>query len=281
MKRIASPRLVSVFASVLLLAAMLATPLAAHAQAAEDVWAAISVELYDLEEGKDPTLVITGRILDGIELPVDVSIAIPKDVGVAWMGQAVPDTNPDTWPQIEDAELVEGDDYNVVEFVLTEAPAVQLELVVPDEWITEEDGITTVDAEYISGGSSEAARIGVSTTHDYYLENADPEPIVDVRQTDIFYSVETSPVAEGDVLHISGTVAPGEAPELVELEAMMEEQAQAQEAECRRRDRGYRADRDRHRLEHLADHRRARSARRGDPRRGLLHLSHDECFLLR
>ena len=149
---------------------------------------------------KEPTLVITGRILDGIELPADASIAIPKDVGVAWMGQAIPDTNPDTWPQIDDAKLIEGDDYNVVEFVLTEAPAVQLELVVPDEWITVEDGITTVDAEYICGGSSEAARIGVSTTHDYVLENPDPEPKVDVRQTDIFYSVETSPVAEGDVL---------------------------------------------------------------------------------
>jgi hypothetical protein len=146
------------------------------------------------------------------------------------MGQAVPDTNPDTWPQIIDAELIEGDEYNVVTFVLDEAPAVQLELQVPEGWVTDNGSTKVVNAEYIMGGSSDAARIGVSTTHDYMLVDGDPEPKVDVRQTDIFYSVETTPAAEGDVLRISGTVAQGEAPELTEFEKMMEEQQAAAEA---------------------------------------------------
>jgi hypothetical protein len=227
-KRTALATLTSLAASALLVVAVLATPVAAHAQAAEDVWAAISVEIYDVEEGKEPTLVLTGRALEGLELPIEASLAIPKDVGVSWMGQAIEDTNPDTWPQVEDAELIEGDEYNVVEFTLTEAPAVQLEIIIPEGWVTDGDDGRVIDAEYTLGGDASAARIGVSTTHEYMLVDADPEPKVDVRQTDIFYSAETTPVAGGDVIRISGIVVEGTAPELIEVQEMMEQQSQGE-----------------------------------------------------
>jgi hypothetical protein len=222
-------RLISVLTLTIALALVLATPLSAHAAEPEDAWSAVSVQVYDLEPDKEPTLVMSALTRDEVELPADVAIAVPKGATLTWIGQVIDGMDPNSWPAIEGASLDEFDEYDVVSFTLTDSRRAQLEFAVPEGFVTDDNGLRTVNLEWISAGEAVRARVGISTPHQYHMEDVDPEPVVEVRMSDIFYSVETSPVAEGSVLTISGTMVAGEAPELVE---MREAQQEAMEAEA-------------------------------------------------
>jgi hypothetical protein len=230
-KNIAQPRIVSFAVLVALVATMLAAPLAAYA-APEDSFQAISVELYDLEPDKEPTLVITGFARDDLEPPIPVAISVPKGSAVTYIGQITDSPNAEEWIPIEDADLVEGDEYNIVTFELRNSPKVQLELTVPEDWVSEDDGNRVIDMEWISAGMADRARVGISTPIMYHLENVTPEPLVGVRQQDVFYSVETSPVVEGSVLTLSGTFVSGEGDEVKQMREEMMAQAEEEAAEA-------------------------------------------------
>jgi hypothetical protein len=208
---------------------VLAAPLSAHAAEPEDAWSAISVQVYDLEPDKEPTLVMSALTLPEVELPADVAIAVPKGATLTWIGEVIDGMDPNSWPAISGATLDEFDEYDVVNFTLTDSKRAQLEFAVPEGFVIDEGGVRTVNIEWISAGESVRARVGISTPHQYHMEDLDPEPVVEVRMSDIFYSAETSPVVEGSVLTISGTLVSGEAPELVE---MREAQQEAMEAEA-------------------------------------------------
>ena len=180
-----------------------------------DAWYAVAITAYDLDEGKEPTLVISALAREGTELPVDVAIAIPKGAEVVWAGEIL-GGDPAADPQLE-ASLDTGEDYDVLHFTLTQSLLAQIEMNMPHDWITSADDGRHIAIEWTSSGLADRARAGISVPHEYHLEGVAPDPRVDVRAGDVLYSVETSPVAAGQTIALSGVMVSGPAPELTEM----------------------------------------------------------------
>lgn len=194
---------------------LLIAPQAAHAAADANAWYAVDVALYDLEPGLTPTLVITGLLKEGTRLPAEVALSVPKGASIGWSGEIL-GGDPSEDPMIT-VEVIEGDTHDLAVFTLTQSPRVQLELSVPESFITDAPGSRAVDISWVSAGEIDRARVAVSLQQSYHMTAGDPDPTVEYRASDTLYSVETSPVAKGQTLELSGQLAEGADPGLIEM----------------------------------------------------------------
>lgn len=191
--------------------------------AGEDVWYAVGLTVYDLEEGKEPTLVMSSQAREGTELPVDVAIAIPKGAEVLWAGQIL-GGDPAADPQLE-ATIDTGTDYDVLRFTLTQSLIAQIEMTMPQDWITSTDDGRRIGVEWMSAGLVDRARVAITVPLAYHLEDVSPTSQVEVRPSDILYSAETSPVAAGQTIVLSGVMVEGPAPELSAMMSQANEES--------------------------------------------------------
>ncbi len=200
--------------AVMLLAALL-LPAVASATSPEDAWYAIAVTAYDLEEEKDPTISISPLAREGTELPAEVTIAVPKGVTILWAGEVL-GGDPSLDPQL-DVTVEPHEDYDVLRFTLTKSLRASIEMSMPDGWVTPTETGRHLSIEWTSIGFVDRVRMGFASPFTHHFEAVVPEPKVEVRPTDVLYSVETSPVAAGQTLRMSGDLLPGQAPELTEM----------------------------------------------------------------
>lgn len=215
-RAISTPRtLVQILLGLTVLASLLASPLSVYAAGGVDAWYAVDVALYDLEPGLVPTLVITGLLKEDIELPAEVSISVPKGAAVSWAGEVL-GGDPSLDPMIA-VDMESGKDYDIAHFTLERSRRVQFELSVPEAFITDSPGSRQVDLVWMSAGQIDRARVSVSLPQTLHMSAAEPEPVVDYRPSDVLYSVETSPVVEGQILEFHGTLAEGADPGLSEM----------------------------------------------------------------
>lgn len=219
-----SPR----WALVVLISLLLAVAVPAPAAAGPgDGWASISATLYDLQVGMAPTLVVSGLLPEGTELPHEAALAIPKDSSIVWAGELLGMGSDD--PMVE-FTVEERDTYDLVVFTLTQSPAAQVELTLPEGSVTEAERGLAINLAWTSGGTAERARVAIASPQVYHLEGVTPEPTVEVRENDVLYWVESVPVTEGQQLTISGTLVDGAAPELTTQQQAAEETATAGQA---------------------------------------------------
>jgi len=210
---------VTILATLCLVLVLPGTALAAG----EDVWYAMGVTVYDLEEGKEPTLVMASQAREGTELPVDVAIAIPKGAEVLWAGQIL-GGDPAADPQLE-ATIDTGTDYDVLRFTLTQSLIAQIEMAMPQDWITSTDDGRRIGVEWTSAGLVDRARVAITVPLTYHLEDVVPTSHVEVRPNDVLYSAETSPVAAGQTIVLSGVMVEGPAPELIAMMSQADEES--------------------------------------------------------
>lgn len=190
-----------------------ALPMTAAAAPRVDSWAIVDVSLYDLEAGKTPTLVITGLLDEDIVLPAQVAIGVPAGASLVWAGEIL-GGDPSMDPPIS-IELVEENGYQLAVFQIERSRRVQLELSVPPGWVSDSETGRSVELAWTSPGPVDRARVGVSLPRDAHMEQASPEPAFQVRPSDVFYSVETSPVAAGQTLELSGLLVAGPDPSIL------------------------------------------------------------------
>lgn len=187
----------------------------ALAVADDATWAWVSVEIYDLEPGKTPTLVVLAQLAEEVALPAETSLAIPKTSALSWAGE-IYGGDPANDPTL-DVTIEEFDEYNLVHFTLQDSPRVQLELTTPEGALGGSPDAITIDLQWTASAAAERARIGVGVPFSNLLENTSEETTVQVRSSDLLYSAETIPVAAGDTLRFVGTMVAGTAPELTEM----------------------------------------------------------------
>ena len=211
--RTATARLLCV-AILATLCLILALPSFAHA-AGENVWYAVGVTAYDLEEDKEPTLVMSSQVREGIELPVDAAITIPRGAEVLWAGEIL-GGDPAADPQLE-VTVDTGTDYDVLRFTLTQSLIAQIEMTMPQDWITSTDDGRRIDIEWTSAGLVDRARVAITVPLTYHLEDVSPTPQVEIRPNDILYSDETSSMAAGQTIVLGGVMAEGPAPEFTAM----------------------------------------------------------------
>lgn len=221
---ISAPRaLVLVLLGTMVVLSLLLTPLSVYAAGAVDAWYAVDVALYDLEPGLAPTLVITGLLKDDVELPAEVALSVPKGAAISWAGEVL-GGDPSLDPMIA-VNMESGKDYDIAHFTLEQSRRVQLELSVPEAFITDSPGSRQIDMVWMSAGKIDRARVSVSLPQTLHMSSAEPDPVVDYRPSDVLYSVETSPVVEGQVLEFHGTLAEGADPGLAEMMSESAEEA--------------------------------------------------------
>ncbi len=199
-------------ATLVLVAAFPAPALAGPA----DGWESISATLYDLQVGMAPTLVISALLPEGTTLPHEAALAIPKDSEISWAGELLGMGGDD--PVVE-FTIEEFDTYDLVNFTLTQSPAAQLELTLPEGSVAAAEGGLSISLAWTSGGTAERARVAIASPLAYHMENVTPSPTVEVRESDVLYWVETVPVAAGQQLTIAGLLLDGPAPEIAAAQA--------------------------------------------------------------
>jgi hypothetical protein len=196
-------------------------PVAAQASDATGAWAVVGVTIHDLESGKEPTYVITAQARDGLTLPIEAAISIPKDATLLWAGQLL-GGNPADDPLLE-TRRESADGYDLLYVTLTRSNAAQFELAVPESMYERRESSIVFDLSWPAPGAVDRARIAVITPLNLHLEDANPTPEVSADpERGVLYAVETKPVLPGDVLTFSAELVGGPAPELEALESAEE-----------------------------------------------------------
>jgi hypothetical protein len=204
------------FAVTLCLGAL--APGSARALEGADAWQLITMTVFDLESGKEPTLVIRAVAKDGTQPPLAGAVAIPKGSELIWAGNIL-GGDPADDPMVP-VEIVEMDDYDLVTFTIEESPVMQIELVVPEGILTPGPNAVDVSFAYTAAGDVDIVRLGSVVLPSQRIINDDPEATPELLEgLGVLYSVETSPVAEGQTMTFTGQVVLGEDPEIDALEA--------------------------------------------------------------
>jgi len=196
-----------------------AVPMAAVAAAAAPLaeWHTVSATLYDLEPGKEPTLVIVGVLPNDTKLPAQVGLAIPKGSTPLWAGEVL-GGDPASDPSVE-VELETHQNYDVLLFTLSKSPVAQIELTPSPGTVTPMGSTEKISLSWTSDGRAQHARVAVASPLGYHLTDATPTPAVEVLETDVRYSLETTSPADGDTVTLSGILVAGDAPEVADATA--------------------------------------------------------------
>ncbi len=190
-------------------------PSVAGASGPEDVWEVVGVTIHDLAPGKEPTYVITAQARQGMTLPFQAAMSLPKGSKIIWAGELL-GGDPSQDPMVQ-LDMEEGEEYDKATFTMNRSNIVQFELVAPEGMIVPQQTFIRLDLHWPAVGAIDRARIAVIVPTDLHLENTEPALDVDVRSgSGVLYSVETSPVAAGQSLSLRADMVGGPAPELVE-----------------------------------------------------------------
>ena len=218
-RRLRSTPMLAVFALTFTVALCLGAlaPGSARATEGADAWQLITMTVFDLESGKEPTLVIRAVAKNGTQPPLSGSVAIPKGSELIWAGNIL-GGDPADDPMVP-VEIVEMDDYDVVTFTIEESPVMQIELVVPEGMLIPGSDAVDVSFAYTAAGDVDIVRLGAVVLPSQRIINDDPEATPEILEgLGVLYSVETSPVAEGQTMTFSGQVVLGEDPEVAAME---------------------------------------------------------------
>ncbi len=199
------------------------------APAVAGTWRGIGVTIHDLQANKEPTLVIFCSLADDVELPVKVEIPVPKGVGVSWVGEILGgDPKNDLMTPIE---MEKRATYDVITATITTGRAIQAELTVPEDWVTRGQSDISIAMTWTSIDDIPGARLGFEIPAQYRAIDLAPEGASGMRTNQgVLYAVETTPVAAGQILTLSGTIIAGADPDIAPAEPTAEASAPVAEA---------------------------------------------------
>jgi hypothetical protein len=192
--------------SILALALLAAGP--ATAQSVEDPWQWNTVSLFDLAPDTEPTLVVRGLLKEGLEPPIQVALPVPPGSDIIWAG-AISGSDPSLDQELPYA-VEEGDEYDLVSLELTGSPVAQLEVGPPEGWVSDEESVRTVSMTWVSAFDLDKALLTFGVPVGYEATAVVPAAAPQVQQDgSSVVSVETSPVAFGQTLELSGEISRG------------------------------------------------------------------------
>jgi hypothetical protein len=178
----------------------------ALAQPIDDPWQWNTVSLFDMAPDSEPTLVIRGLLKEDVETPATVALPVPPGSEIIWAG-AISGADPSLDQELE-VSIEEGEEYDLVSLELTSSPVAQLEMAPPEEWITDEEAVRTVTMSWTSAYELEKALMTFVAPAGFEIAGVDPatEPQPQTDGSSVV-SVETSPVAPGQALTLSGQIS--------------------------------------------------------------------------
>lgn len=185
----------------------------APAIASATTWRGIGVTVHDLGMNKTPTLVVYGSITEDVALPTTVELPIPTGCEIGWVGEVFPeDTSLD---RITEYTRRSENGYDVLAISVTEARAVQAELVPPEEWVTRSETELGLMMTWTAHEALPGVRLAFEIPADTHAEQFEPADVLRGRSaTGVLYAVETTEVAAGQTLTFSATILPGADPTL-------------------------------------------------------------------
>lgn len=178
----------------------------ALAQSAEDPWQWNTVSLFDLASDGEPTLVVRGLLKEGLQGPIEVALPVPPGSEIIWAG-AISGTDSSLDQELP-VTVEEGDEYDLVSLELTGSPVAQLEVAPPEDWVSDEEGVRTISMAWVSAFDLERALLTFEVPAGYEATGVVPavEPQFQADGSAVV-SVETSPVASGQALELSGEIS--------------------------------------------------------------------------
>ena len=190
--------------SILSLVLLAAGP--AVAQSVDDSWQWNTVSLFDLAADSEPTLVVRGLLKEELEPPIEVALPVPPGSEIIWAG-AISGTDSSLDQELP-FTIEEGDEYDLVSLELTGSPVAQLEVAPPEGWVSDDEGVRTVSMAWVSAFDLEKALLTFEIPTGYeatgVVPAVEPQPQADGS---FVVSVETSPVAAGQMLELSGEIS--------------------------------------------------------------------------
>lgn len=179
------------------------------AYAASSPWRGISVTLYDLSAGKEPTLVIAGTLPKDTKLPVTVTLPVPSESEIVWMGEVYGGDSSKDIPL--PYKRTKGVGHDLLEVTINKANVVQAELVVPDDWIKAEGQVTQITMSWTAAEEVPGVLMGFELPRGLEARSMNPAEVTS-RETasGTFYSSETLTVSPGQTLTLSAEVTQAE-----------------------------------------------------------------------
>ena len=185
--------------------------IAAPAVASASPWRGIGVTLHDLGLDKTPTLVVFGSLDDDLERPATVELPIPAGSRIGWVGEVF--GGDPSLDRIAEFTVRPETGYDVLVITVTEAPAVQAELVPPDGWVARTDDDLTVRMSWTAHEALAGVRLGFEIPDTARPATLDPDDAQRERTpAGVLYSVETTPVAAGQTLTLDAVIVAGADP---------------------------------------------------------------------